>query len=65
MALELNLFRPASWVDRHLSKPGNSSKTNPWVTLPKDGPEAVTEQETWDALNRERTWLMVFVIDRK
>ncbi|BGP26037.1 zn(2)-C6 transcription factor [Rhodotorula toruloides] len=64
MALELNLFRPASWVDRHLSKPGNSSKTNPWVTLPKDGPEAVTEQETWDALNRERTWLMVFVIDR-
>ncbi|GJN92676.1 hypothetical protein Rhopal_005711-T1 [Rhodotorula paludigena] len=64
MALELNLFRPTDFVDRHLSKPGNASKPNPWITLPKDGPEAVSEQDAWDALNRERTWLMVFVIDR-
>ncbi|CEQ40201.1 SPOSA6832_01807, partial [Sporobolomyces salmonicolor] len=65
MGLELNLFRPPAFVDAHLSKPGNASKSNPWISLPKDGPEAVTDQEVWDALNRERTWLMVFVIDRK
>ncbi|GAA5871491.1 hypothetical protein JCM1840_002908 [Sporobolomyces johnsonii] len=64
MGLELNLFRPPAFVDAHLSKPGNASKSNPWINLPKDGPEAVTDQEVWDALNRERTWLMVFVIDR-
>ncbi|GAA5953640.1 hypothetical protein JCM21900_003370 [Sporobolomyces salmonicolor] len=64
MGLELNLFRPPAFVDVHLSKPGNASKSNPWISLPKDGPEAVTDQEVWDALNRERTWLMVFVIDR-
>ncbi|GAA5920948.1 hypothetical protein JCM1841_003639 [Sporobolomyces salmonicolor] len=64
MGLELNLFRPPAFVDAHLSKPGNASKSNPWISLPKDGPEAVTDQEVWDALNRERTWLMVFVIDR-
>ncbi|GAA5821837.1 hypothetical protein JCM3770_005556 [Rhodotorula araucariae] len=64
MGLELNLFRPVPFVDAHLSKPGNAAKANPWISLPRDGPEAVSEQEVWDALNRERTWLMLFVIDR-
>ncbi|GAA5852321.1 hypothetical protein JCM9279_002502 [Rhodotorula babjevae] len=63
MGLELNLFRPAPFVDAHLSKPGNLGKANPWISLPREGPEAVSEQEVWDALNRERTWLMLFVID--
>lgn len=65
MGLELNLFRPAPFVDAHLSKPGNLGKANPWISLPREGPEAVSEQEVWDALNRERTWLMLFVIDHK
>ncbi|BGP41663.1 hypothetical protein JCM10449v2_005654 [Rhodotorula kratochvilovae] len=64
MGLELNLFRPVPFVDAHLSKPGNAAKANPWISLPREGPEAVSEQEVWDALNRERTWLMLFVIDR-
>ncbi|GAA5955855.1 hypothetical protein JCM3765_000017 [Sporobolomyces pararoseus] len=62
--LELNLFRPPPWVDYHLSKPGNSSRSNPWINLPRSGPEAITDEDVWDALNKERTWLMVFVIDR-
>ena len=58
MGLELGLFRPPPFVDEHLLH--NSNKSNPWANL-KDIPEA----EQRDALNRERTWLMVFVIDRK
>jgi len=65
LGLEFNLFRPPSWVDYHLSKPGNSSRSNPWISLPRSGPEAVSDEDVWDALNKERTWLMVFVIDRK
>ncbi|GAA6064356.1 hypothetical protein JCM10212_001837 [Sporobolomyces blumeae] len=64
LGLELGLFRPPAWVDYYLSKPGNSSRNNPWVNLPRSGPEAVSEEDVWDALNKERTWMMVFVIDR-
>ncbi|GAA6022022.1 hypothetical protein JCM11491_005496 [Sporobolomyces phaffii] len=64
LGLELNLFRPPAWVDYHLSKPGNSARSNPWINLPRSGPEAITDEDVWDALNKERTWLMVFVIDR-
>ncbi|GAA5913599.1 Zn(II)2Cys6 transcription factor, partial [Sporobolomyces salmoneus] len=64
LGLELNLFRPPAWVDYHLSKPGNSARNNPWINLPRSGPEAITDEDVWDALNKERTWLMVFVIDR-
>jgi hypothetical protein len=65
LGLELNLFRPPAWVDYHLSKPGNSTRSNPWINLPRSGPEAIMDEDVWDALNKERTWLMVFVIDRK
>ncbi|GAA5884889.1 hypothetical protein JCM16303_005337 [Sporobolomyces ruberrimus] len=64
LGLELNLFRPPAWVDYHLSKPGNSTRSNPWINLPRSGPEAITEEDVWDALNKERTYLMVFVMDR-
>ncbi|GAA5942811.1 Zn(II)2Cys6 transcription factor [Sporobolomyces koalae] len=64
LGLELGLFRPPAWVDYHLSKPGTSGRSNPWINLPRSGPEAVGEEDIWDALNKERTWLMVFVIDR-
>lgn len=59
MGLELGLYRPPAFVDAHLVH--NSSKPNPWINLPKD----ISEEEQRDALNRERTWLLVFVIDRK
>ncbi|KAM0752863.1 hypothetical protein T439DRAFT_184423 [Meredithblackwellia eburnea MCA 4105] len=58
MALELGLFRPPQWVDKHLVE--NGSKPNPWVNLKG----VATEEEQREALNRERTWLLVFVIDR-
>ncbi|KAI5474642.1 Zn(2)-C6 transcription factor [Pseudohyphozyma bogoriensis] len=58
MALELGLFRPPSWVDAHLAV--NGHKPNPWINLPP----TVTEDEQREALNRERTWLICFVIDR-
>lgn len=58
MGLELGLFRPPAFVDDHLVS--NSNKANPWVNL-----KNVAESEQREALNRERTWLMVFVIDRK
>lgn len=58
MGLELGLFRPPAFVDVHLSV--TTGKANPWASL-KDVPEEVQK----DALNRERTWLMAFVIDRK
>lgn len=57
MALEIGLFRPPEWIDIHLKQ--NSNKANPWVNL-----KGVSEEEQREALNRERTWLMAFVIDR-
>ncbi|SCZ88690.1 BZ3500_MvSof-1268-A1-R1_Chr10-2g03047 [Microbotryum saponariae] len=59
MGLELGLFRPPPFVDHHLSTSRNASQANPWANL-KD----VSEEEQRDAINRERTWLMGFVIDR-
>ncbi|SCV73644.1 BQ2448_6074 [Microbotryum intermedium] len=59
MGLELGLFRPPPFVDHHLSTSRNASQANPWANL-KD----VEEEEQRDAINRERTWLMGFVIDR-
>lgn len=59
MALELGLFRPPAWVDAHLAA-GNAGKANPWANI-----KGVSEADQRDALNRERTWLLVFVIDRK
>ena len=58
MGLELGLFRPPAFVDEHLVN--NSNKSNPWANL-----RDVSEEDQREALNRERTWLMVFVIDRK
>jgi hypothetical protein len=59
MALELGLFRPPTWVDTHLAQ--NGHKPNPWINIPA----SVSEEEQREALNRERTWLICFVIDRK
>lgn len=61
MGLELGLFRPVPFVDAHLSAEGNAARANPWSNLSKDIPE----EEQREALNRERTWLLAFVIDRK
>lgn len=61
MALELGLFRPPAWVDAHLAMDGNATKPNPWVNISK----SVSEEEQREALMRERTWVLVFVIDRK
>ncbi|GAA6038041.1 hypothetical protein JCM8097_007513 [Rhodosporidiobolus ruineniae] len=63
MALELSLFRPVPFVDAHLSKPGVSAQANPWATLDQRA-LGISDEVIWDALNRERTWLLVFVIDR-
>lgn len=59
MALELGLFRAPAWVDQHLAA-GNAGKAAPWANI-----KGVSEAEQRDALNRERTWLLVFVIDRQ
>ncbi|KAK4047607.1 Phosphatidylinositol 4-kinase pik1alpha (PI4-kinase)(PtdIns-4-kinase) [Microbotryomycetes sp. JL201] len=57
MSLELGLFRPPAFVDAHLK--ANAGKANPWVNL-----KHVPEEQQREALNRERTWLLVFVMDR-
>ena len=62
MGLELGLFRPPAFLDKlplangQVQRIGNA---NPWAGL-KDVPE----EEQREALNRERTWLLTFVIDR-
>lgn len=58
MGLELGLFRPPAFVDQHLV--ANGHLPNPWINL-----KGVSEDEQRDALSRERTWLLIFVIDRK
>ncbi|KAK4051785.1 hypothetical protein OIO90_004609 [Microbotryomycetes sp. JL221] len=57
MSLELGLFRPPAFVDAHLK--ANAGKPNPWVNM-----KHVPEEQQREALNRERTWLLVFVMDR-
>ncbi|KAM0789962.1 hypothetical protein ACM66B_005296 [Microbotryomycetes sp. NB124-2] len=57
MSLELGLFRPPAFVDAHLK--ANVGKANPWVNL-----KHIPEEQQREALNRERTWLLVFVMDR-
>ncbi|KAL8276774.1 hypothetical protein RQP46_010830 [Phenoliferia psychrophenolica] len=57
MGLELGLFRPPAFVDQHLV--ANGHLPNPWINL-----KGVPDDEQRDALSRERTWLLIFVIDR-
>lgn len=59
MGLELGLFRPPTFVDNHLAAHGH--KSNPW-SAPVVG---VSDDEQRIAVERERTWLLIFVIDRK
>ncbi|GAA93480.1 hypothetical protein E5Q_00121 [Mixia osmundae IAM 14324] len=60
LGMEIGLFRPPSFSKKlNLRVSALRSGANPWAPL-ADVPEGLQR----DALNRERTWLLAFVIDR-
>ena len=62
IGLECGLFRPPAFADKLPIQNGSvvlTGSTSPWVAL-EDVPEDLQRQ----ALDRERTWLLLFVIDR-
>lgn len=59
VAMELGLFRPPSFSDLIPMRNGRPQGGFPWNAL-KDVPQ----EKQREALNRERTWLLLFIIDR-
>lgn len=60
MGLELGLFRPPNFSDKVKMRGGVAIGSDPWGSALQDVPEDVQR----DALNRERTWLLIFIVDR-